>query len=188
MICVGICVCVYLPLGVRHWSSLNIHTASPVAWITSAFDRIFWANAYESEKECVSINRGSHTHTHMFTRTYLDRVWPIISSVGRDIETHFHERHLCIIVLMELHCHFVLSRCTLGYAAQGDLKRGTVIHVEWQQRPWAHTQTNLCKALTPPNLLYEFNVHPQNCVLPENLAVPQFQPFTHISFSVNSSL
>lgn len=33
----GLC-CWYLPLGVRHCSSLKTHTASPVAWITSALD------------------------------------------------------------------------------------------------------------------------------------------------------
>uniref|UniRef100_A0A0E9THJ3 Uncharacterized protein n=1 Tax=Anguilla anguilla TaxID=7936 RepID=A0A0E9THJ3_ANGAN len=31
----------YLPLGVRHCSSLKMQTASPVAWITSAFDSTF---------------------------------------------------------------------------------------------------------------------------------------------------
>lgn len=36
-----VCRCMYLPLGVRHCNSLKIHTASPVAWMTSALDRTF---------------------------------------------------------------------------------------------------------------------------------------------------
>lgn len=35
------CFLTYRPLGVRHCSSLKIHTASPVAWMTSALDSTF---------------------------------------------------------------------------------------------------------------------------------------------------
>lgn len=38
---IRVCMCMYLPLGVRHCNSLKIHTASPVAWMTSALDRTF---------------------------------------------------------------------------------------------------------------------------------------------------
>ena len=50
----------YLPLGVRHCSSLKTHTASPVAWITSALDSTFAANAWQEGREGLSRNNINH--------------------------------------------------------------------------------------------------------------------------------
>lgn len=99
--------------------------ASPVAWITSAFDRTFWAKAYEHTwvfKQPASAPRRAgqsilgNVQQPNIQKPYLHRVHSIFLR-GRDIEAHLHERYFSIIVLVEFQGHLILACCTLGHIA-----------------------------------------------------------------------
>lgn len=61
---------------------------------------------------------------------YFYRVWSLVCLVRWDVESDLHERHLSVIVLVELQSDFILPRGTLGHVGEWDLKCTIVIYVE----------------------------------------------------------
>lgn len=177
----------YLPLGVRHCSSLKIHTASPVAWITSALDNTFWANAWRNDNKTALEMRWTH-RSRTIVPPHLHGVLPFVRLAGRDVEPHLHERNLCVVVLVKLQGDFVLPGGALGHVGQRDLKRRVVVDVERQQRPWNENREHLTPNIYQALIWQHYSQMHRVGFLPENLAVPQFQPFTHMSFSASSTL
>lgn len=130
-----LCLSSNLPLGVRHCSSLKIHTASPVAWITSALDNTFWANAWRQTD--ISFFLKTHTtvtveknrrRLHIFP--HLHRVLSFIGLARWDVEPDLHEGNLSVVVLVKLQSDLVLSSGALGHVGQWDLERCVVVYIE----------------------------------------------------------
>lgn len=66
--------------------------------------------------------------------THLNRVHTILLSRGH-IKAHLHKRHLSIIILMELQCHFILASCALWHIAQWDFKYWLFPNVKGKKLP-----------------------------------------------------
>lgn len=62
--------------------------------------------------------------------THLYRVHAIVACAGWHVETDLHERHLSIIILVELQSDLILTRGALGNASEGDLKSRAVTHLK----------------------------------------------------------
>lgn len=54
---------------------------------------------------------------------------------GWHVEAHLHERHLGVVILVELQRHLILACGALGHVAKGDLEDWLVPNVEGKQLP-----------------------------------------------------
>ena len=111
--------------------------ASPVAWITSAFDSTFWAKACRSTRGSWSrweLAAGLSGPAQHRGKPHLDRVHAVLLG-GWHVEAHLHEGDLRVIVLVELQRHLVLAGGALRHVAERDLEDWLVANVEGKQLP-----------------------------------------------------
>lgn len=122
----------YLPLGVRHCNSLKIHTASPVAWITSAFDSTFWAKACEKFNILIPKHKEDIKSRKWKQNISPDLNWILsfISLVGWDVKADLHEGDLCVIILVEFQSHLIFPSGTLGHVGKWNLKCCVFIYIK----------------------------------------------------------